>query len=84
MTDTGCEPRGLIDKNWARDNGLALEPLKRPWRLRVANGNEVDSGQVTHYIQVPLRIHDHREEKLRLYTTKLGHYPVILGLPWIR
>jgi hypothetical protein len=84
MADTGCEPRGLIDENWARDNGLALEPLKRPWRLRVADGNEVDSGQVTHYVQVPLRIHDHREEKSRLYATKLGHYPVILGLPWIR
>ena len=84
MTDTGCEPRGLIDESWARDNGLKLEPLKRPWKLRVADGNEVDSGSVTHYVCVPLRIHDHREEKSRLYVTKLGHYPVILGLPWIR
>ena len=44
MADTGCEPRGLIDENWARDNGLALEPLKRPWKLRVADSNKVNSG----------------------------------------
>jgi hypothetical protein len=84
MADTGCEPRSLIDEGWARENDLTLKPLKRPWRLRVADGNESIHGRVTHYAEVALRIHDHKEEKSRLYATRLGHYPIILGLPWIR
>lgn len=84
MADTGCEPRGLIDEDWARDHNLMLKPLKRPWRLRVADGNDTSSGRVTHYVEIPLRIHDHLEQSSKLYATRLGHYPIVLGLPWIR
>lgn len=84
MADTGYEPRSLINEGWARDNNLTLKPLKRPWRLRVADSNELIHGRVTHYVEVALRIHDHKEESSKLYVTRLGHYPIILRLPWIR
>jgi len=84
MTDTGAEGRAFIDEDWARDNGLELTPLKRSFGLQVFDGREAESGRVTHCVWSPLRIHDYVEKRVKLYVTRLAHYPIVLGLPWIK
>jgi len=38
---------------------------------------------ITHLTQVTMNINNHKEEVL-MFITKLGHYPIVLGLPWMR
>jgi len=38
---------------------------------------------MTHIAKVGMRIQEHKEQ-LPMFTTKLGHYPIVLGIPWIR
>ena len=83
MTDSGAEGKGFIDRSWAESHELPLTKLKRPIGLEVFDGREAESGLITHYITVGMRIEDHYE-RLRLYVTQLAHYPVILGMPWLK
>lgn len=84
LTDSGAEGKAFIDESWARDRNLPLLPLRDPFSLKVFDGNETESGQVTHYIQCGMRVHDHFEKKIRFYVTRLAHYPIVLGLPWLK
>lgn len=84
LADSGAEGKAFIDESWARDRNLPLFSLRNPFVLKVFDGNETDSGQVTHYVQSGMRIHDHFERKIRLYVTRLAHYPIVLGLPWLK
>ena len=84
LADSGAEGRAFIDESWARDRNLPLSPLRNPFALKVFDGSETDSGQVINYIQCDMRIHDHFEKKIRFYVTRLAHYPIVLGLPWLK
>lgn len=84
LADSGAEGRAFVDESWARDRNLPLFPLRNPFALKVFDGSETDSGQVTHYVQCGMRIHDHFERKTRFYVTRLAHYPIVLGLPWLK
>jgi hypothetical protein len=84
MLDTGAEGKGFIDELWARDQGIDLLPLKEPLRLETFEGQEAQSGLVTHYARMSMRVHDHRERKFAFLATRLAHYPVVLGLPWLK
>lgn len=57
--------------------------LKIPRALEVIDGREISSGDITHITMVPMIIDGHREE-LPSFVTKLGHYPLVLGIPWLR
>jgi hypothetical protein len=34
-------------------------------------------------VEAQLSIHEHRE-RLPIFVTKLGHYPIVLGIPWLK
>ncbi|KAH0358938.1 hypothetical protein KCU65_g10168, partial [Aureobasidium melanogenum] len=84
MTDSGAEGVGFVDKNWAIAKGFQLEPMSTPLPLINFNGLEDDSASVTHFIVVSLRLHDHLEKDAFLFVTTLSHYPIILGIPWLK
>ena len=84
MPDTGAEGKRFIDKDWAVDNGFTLQPLKDPIRLETFDGQEAEDGPITHYVQSSMRIQDHLEIKALFLVTRLAHYPVVLGLPWLK
>ena len=84
MLDTGADGKRFIDHEWAQDNHLELLPLKKPIRLESFDGKESESGPITHYAEMNMRIHDHYEKRACFLVTQLAHYPIILGLPWLR
>ena len=83
LIDNGATGYAFIDHDFACHHHLQQLPLKKPRRLEVIDGRPVSSGMITHYVKTPLKINNHLEEAL-FYVTKLGHYPIVLGIPWLR
>jgi hypothetical protein len=73
----------FIDQDFANPHQLPLHPLKTPCALEVINGWKISSGDITHIVKAQLSIHKHRE-RLPMFVTKLGHYPIILGIAWLK
>src|SRR5260370_29184171 len=71
MLDTGAEGKAFIDELWARDHNIELFPLKKPLSLETFEGKEAESGQVTHYARISMRVHDHRENRVTFLSTSL-------------
>jgi hypothetical protein len=84
MTDSGAEGVAFVDKNWAVSRGFHLELMRTPMPLLNFNGEGDDSATVTHFLVADLRIHDHLEKDAFLFATNLSHYPIILGVPWLK
>jgi len=82
LIDNGATGYAFIDKDFVCHHHLPLLPLEKPRRLEVIDGRLVSSGKITHYVKTLLKINDHLEEAL-LFVTKLGHYPIVLGIPWL-
>jgi hypothetical protein len=47
------------------------------------DGHPISSGDITEYIKVQCMIGDHHEI-LTAYLTSLRHYPLVLGIPWLK
>jgi len=72
----------FIDEDFARHHQLPLTPVKYPRALEVIDGHPISSGDITHTANATLSIHEHREQ-IPIFGTKLGHYPIVLGIPWM-
>ena len=83
LVDCGASGFAFIDKDYAHHHNLPLHSLKEPRHLEVIDGRPIDSGDITHVVKVGLNINGHYEQ-LSAYVTKLGHYPLVLGIPWLR
>jgi predicted aspartyl protease len=80
LIDCGATSYVFVDEDFARHYQLPLHPLKNPRTLKVINGRQISSGDITHIAEVQLSIQEH-QEKLPMFVTKLGHYPIVLGIP---
>ena len=47
------------------------------------DGRPIASGDVTHMVKVFVKIRNH-EEELPAFLTTLGHYKLVLSIPWMR
>jgi len=83
LIDNGTTGYAFMDKDFACHHHLPQLPLKKPRCLEVIDGRLVSSGKITHYVKTTLKINGHLEEAF-FYITKLGHYPIVLGIPWLR
>lgn len=83
LVDCGATGFAFIDESFARHHHLPLHRLSHPRNLEVIDGRPIDSGPITHVAKFPLNIHGHKEN-LIAFVTKLGHYPIVLGIPWLR
>jgi len=79
-----CRATGVsfVNENFARHHQLPLTALKYPRAIEVIDGHPISSGDITHTTNVTLLIHEHQEQ-LPMFVTKLGHYPIVLGMPWM-
>jgi RNase H-like domain found in reverse transcriptase/Reverse transcriptase (RNA-dependent DNA polymerase)/Integrase zinc binding domain/Chromo (CHRromatin Organisation MOdifier) domain len=74
----------FLDTQHAIKNNIQLIKKTIPLTLEVVDGRPISSGQVTHQtVPLEVRIGQHVEH-LVFNITKLGHYPVILGMPWLK
>ena len=83
MIDCGATGYAFVSDSFAHSHRLPLTPLKTPRELATFDGRLVTSGPITHMSEVTMSISNHRET-LPLMVTKLSHYPIVLGIPWLR
>jgi hypothetical protein len=83
MLDSGASGYAFIDSTFAQTHSLPLTQLQYPRRLDVVDGRAVSSGSITHLASINLGIMSHHESA-SCFVTKLGHYPIILGISWLR
>ena len=83
LVDCGATGYAFIDEEFARDYNLPLFKLKMPCCLEVIDGRPIESGLIMQLSRLRMTINGHHEE-IPMFVTKLGYYPVLLGLPWLR
>jgi hypothetical protein len=83
LIDCGVTGYTFIDQDFTNHHQLSPYPLKIPCALEVINGRKISSGDITHMVEAQLSIHEHWE-RLPMFVTKLGYYPIILGIPWLK
>lgn len=83
LIDSGASAYGFIDSKFAQQNNLKEIPLVKPRSLKVFDGTESASGQISHMAKVTLDIDGHTEILL-LFITKLAYFDLVLGLPWLQ
>ena len=83
LIDCGETGYAFIDEDFACRKNLPLHCLHIPRTLHVIDGRPSSSGAITHITKVQLPIREH-EEEIPMFMTKLGQYPIVLGMPWLR
>ena len=83
MIDTGATGFAFIDENFVRQHKFPRYRLNPPRDLEVIDGRPIESGQITHLTKISCQIQDHTE-MLPAFITKLGHFSLVLGIPWLR
>ena len=82
LIDCGATGYTFVDQEFAHDHDLPLYKLKKSRYLEVINGRPIESSLITHMTKLHMVIAGHINLIL-LFVTKLGYYPIILGLPWL-
>jgi len=82
LINCGATGVAFIDEDFARHHQLPLAPLKYPRALEVIDGRPISSRDITNTANATLSIHEHREQ-IPMFVTKLSHYPIVLGIPWM-
>jgi hypothetical protein len=82
LIDCGATGIAFVDQDIVRQHQIPLQELKEKTQLEVINGRPIESGDITHIAKVGINIQDHKEQ-LPMLVTKLGHYPIVLGIPWL-
>jgi hypothetical protein len=72
-----------MDQDFARHHQIPLQELKEKKQVGVIDRRSIESGDITHIAKVGMKIQECREQ-LPMFITKLGDYPIVLGLPWLR
>ena len=83
LIDHSATGFAFMDKDFARRHQFPLIPLKKPRTLEVIDGRPIASGMITHLVCTKLQIRHHVEDTF-FFVTRLGHYPLVLGIPWFR
>ena len=83
LIDNGATGFAFMDEDFARRHQFPLIPLKKPRTLEVIDGRPIVSGMITHLVCTKLQIRHHMEDAF-FFVTRLGHYLLVLGIPWLR
>jgi len=83
MIDTGAMGFAFIDENFVCQHNFPCYRLNPPRDLEVIDGRPIESSQITHPTKISCQIQDHTE-MLPAFITKLGHFSLVLGIPWLR
>ena len=80
LVDCGATGYAFVDEKFAHDHKLPLYKLKTPRSLEVIDSRPIELGLITHLTRLQISIDGYQKDIL-MFVTKLGHYPVVLGLP---
>jgi len=83
LINCGATGIAFMDQHFARHHQISLQELPEKRQVEVIDGRPIQSGDITHIAKVGMMIQDHKEQ-LPMFVTKLGHYPIVLGIPWLR
>ena len=83
LVDCGASRFSFFDREFARQHNLPQYTLREPHRLEIIDGRPIDKGDITHMVKINLDITGH-QENLSAFVAKLGHYPLVLGIPGLR
>jgi len=83
LIDCGATGIAFMDQDFSRHHQIPLQELKPNKQVEVIDGRPIESGDITHIAKVGMQIQEHMEQ-LPMLITKLGHYPIVLGIPWLR
>jgi hypothetical protein len=83
LIDCGATGIAFIDKDYVRHYHLEEKELRESRDLEVIDRRPIKSGTITTMAKLNLGIRGHQEQ-LPVFVTKLGHYPIVLGLPWLQ
>jgi hypothetical protein len=83
LIDCGAMGIAFIDQDFARHHLIPLHELKEKIQVEVIDRRPIKSGDITHLSKVGMQISEH-EEWLRRFVTKLDHYQIVVGIPWLR
>jgi hypothetical protein len=72
-----------MNEAFARQHNFPPDQLKIAKTVKVIDSHPISSGDITEYVEVQCTIVDH-QETLTAYLTSLGHYPLVLGIPWLQ
>jgi hypothetical protein len=83
LVDCGCTGLSFMNEAFIRQHNFPHYQLKNLKTVEVIDGYPISLGDITEYVEVQFTIADHYET-LTAYLTSLGHYPLILGIPWLK
>jgi len=82
LIDCGATGIPFVDEDFVHNHQLPLTPLWYPRSIEVIDGRPIFSDDITHIANTHLAILEH-QETLPILITKVGHYPVVLGILWL-
>jgi hypothetical protein len=83
LVDCRCTGLSFMNKAFTCQHNFPCSELKNTKTVKVIDGCLISLGDITEYVEVQCMIGDHYET-LTAYLTSLGHYPLILGIPWLK
>jgi hypothetical protein len=72
-----------MNDEFARQHNFPGYQLKTPKTIEVIAGRPIFSGDITEYIYIDCTISNHHEKRIT-DVASIGHYPLILGIPWLK
>ncbi|KAG8713777.1 hypothetical protein FRC09_018344 [Ceratobasidium sp. 395] len=81
MLDSGATST-FINRRLVDEFKIPTKKLKTPRKLRVIDGRDIASGQVTEYCALNLEIFGHNEV-LSAYVVDVGKHDLVLGMSWL-
>jgi hypothetical protein len=83
LIDCVCTGYCFMNDEFACQHNFPYYQLKTPKTIEVIDGWPISSADITTYVYLDCTISDHHE-KLITYVVSIGHYPLILGIPWLK
>jgi predicted ThiF/HesA family dinucleotide-utilizing enzyme len=83
LIDCGATGIAFMDEDFARHHQIPLQVLRGKKQVEVIDGRPIESGDITHIAKVGMKIQEHKAQ-LPMFITKLGDYPIVLGIPLLR
>jgi hypothetical protein len=70
-----------MDDPFTHQHNFPRYQLKTPNSIEVIDGRHISSSDITEYVQIDCTIGNHHEKRIA-YVASIGHYPIMLGIPW--
>jgi hypothetical protein len=83
LIDCGCTGYSFMNDEFACQHNFPHYQLTTPKTVEVIDGRPISSGDITEYVQIDCTISNHHEQ-LVAYVASIGHYPLVLRIPWLK